>query len=96
MKTRIKTGNLTEERRAFLKKSGAMAAMSAFGVGFFTSCAKEVAEPDIPEEDDTPIAKDAITINDTTVLIQLDMVEDLESSGGWNFYYDTIKFFLLK
>lgn len=83
MKTRIKTGNLTEERRAFLKQSGAMAAMSAFGVGFFTSCAKEVAEPDLPEEDNTPLAKDAITINDTTVIIQLDLVEELDSSGGW-------------
>ncbi len=85
MKTRFKSGNLTEERRAFLKQSGAMAAMSAFGLSFFTACTKDVAEPDMPDEDENMEEPDveAITVTDNAVTIQLDLVEALGSSGGW-------------
>jgi cytochrome b6-f complex iron-sulfur subunit len=36
-----KSGNLSEERREFLRKTGSLAVMAMFGVGFFTSCSSE-------------------------------------------------------
>ncbi|RZS97446.1 twin-arginine translocation signal domain-containing protein [Cecembia calidifontis] len=46
MKTleKVQTGILSAERRDFLKKSGALAIMSAFGVGFFRASWKIPSE----------------------------------------------------
>lgn len=77
----VQTGRLSEERRAFLKKSGSLAIMSAFGVGFFTSCSNEDDRPNravIP-----PASSTGITIQGSTITVNLNEATALASTGGW-------------
>ncbi len=82
----IKTGNLSNQRREFLKKSGAVAVMSMFGVGFFTSCASDddvnPSNPSPPTSSNPPAAT-GITVNSDTVVIDLNVATNLNSSGAW-------------
>lgn len=81
MKTlqQIQTGSLTEERREFLKKSGAMAAMSLFGVAFFTGCSSDDTDPAPPP----PASGDGITTTATAVTVDLNVATTLAAAGGW-------------
>ena len=78
---KILSGRLNEERREFIKKSGSLAVMSMFGIGFFTSCSKEDMSPD--NNNPNPPNPDAIAITDANVKINLAMVGDLTKAGGW-------------
>lgn len=73
----VKTGMLSPSRREFLKKTGAVATMSMFGAGFFTACSNEDIAPD------GSTSADGITINSTTVLVDLTKKTVLQSEGGW-------------
>lgn len=79
-----KTGKLSEERREFLKKTGSLAVMSMFGIGFFTSCA---SDEDTQPRGNTPSqpsgAASGITVTSNTVTIDLTQVNTLNSAGGW-------------
>ncbi|MCR9084689.1 MAG: Rieske 2Fe-2S domain-containing protein [Cyclobacteriaceae bacterium] len=81
MKTiQVKSGNLTNSRRAFLEKSGSVLAMSVFGLSFFTSCSDE--------EDATPQAPptgggSGITVAGNTITIDLNQQTGLANNGGW-------------
>lgn len=78
-----KSGRLSAERRAFLKKTGSLAVMSLLGVGFFTSCTDDedtlpdnnVAVPSNPDN--------GITINGSTINIDLTKASSLKATGGW-------------
>lgn len=80
MKTleKVQTGMLSLERRNFLKKSGALAIMSAFGVSFFTSCADEEDSPGLPQAPST-----GITVQGDQVIVNLDQATALNNPGGW-------------
>ena len=77
----IKTGNLSSDRREFLRKSGAVAIMSMFGVGFFTSC----SEDDAPNGNNTnpPAGSTGITVNGNQIIVDLDVASVLGTTGGW-------------
>ncbi|SNS46782.1 Rieske [2Fe-2S] domain-containing protein [Belliella buryatensis] len=79
----IKSGTLSNQRRDFLKKSGAFAVMSMFGVGFFTSCASD--DDTTPTGNNTPPTGNSsgITVNSNTVVIDLAEVTALNNTGGW-------------
>lgn len=78
-----KSGRLSAERRAFLKKTGSLAVMSLMGIGFFTSCTSEedilpndnIANPSNPDS--------GININGNTITIDLSKVGGLTAAGGW-------------
>ncbi|GHB48622.1 QcrA and Rieske domain-containing protein [Mongoliitalea lutea] len=74
----IQTGTLTEARRAFLKKSGAFAVMSVFGVGFFTGCSDDT-EPGTPS---APVG-DSIQFSNGILTIDLSQASQLSNAGGW-------------
>lgn len=82
-----KSGNLSEERREFLRKTGSLAVMAMFGVGFFTSCSSEddpvpvANNPNQPPQ--TPAPTTAITVNNNSVVIDLSQVATLNNTGGW-------------
>lgn len=81
----VKTGNLSEPRRDFLKKTGSLAVMSMFGVGFFTSCSSdEDTTPNNTGNNNPPAgATTGITVSGNTVTINLDQATGLNASGGW-------------
>jgi Rieske Fe-S protein len=79
----IKTGSLSEERREFLKKSGALSVMSLFGVGFFTSCTTDDMDPSNPTPNTPPDENNGITATATSVTVDLDVATTLASTGGW-------------
>ncbi|MGY6521097.1 MAG: QcrA and Rieske domain-containing protein [Mongoliitalea sp.] len=74
----IQTGTLSEARRAFLKKSGAFAVMSVFGVGFFTGCSDDT-EPGAPP---APTGQ-GVEFSNNVLTIDLTQVSQLASPGGW-------------
>ncbi|TVP51686.1 MAG: Rieske (2Fe-2S) protein [Mongoliibacter sp.] len=78
----IKSGHLSSERRDFLRKSGSLAIMSMFGIGFFTSCAED-EEPRL--DDSTPPANggSAISFENNIITVDLDRAEALDRTGGW-------------
>jgi Rieske Fe-S protein len=80
MKTleKVQTGILSAERRDFLKKSGALAIMSAFGVGFFTSCSEDDDTPGLPQAPST-----GISVQGNQVIVNLDEATALNNQGGW-------------
>ncbi|MFD2201134.1 ubiquinol-cytochrome c reductase iron-sulfur subunit [Shivajiella indica] len=77
----IQTGNLSSERREFLRKSGAFAIMSMFGVSFFTSC----SEDETPSGNNTnpPSGSSGITVNGNQITVDLDVATALANTGGW-------------
>lgn len=77
----IKTGSLSSERRDFLKKSGALALMSAFGVSFFTSCSSD--GDDTPNGGDPPVTGTGITVSGNEITVNLDIATALANTGGW-------------
>jgi Rieske Fe-S protein len=79
----IKSGILSEERRDFVKKSGTIAVMSMFGIGFFTACSKEedVVNPENPVT--PPASSEGITVNNSSVVIDLGKTTALNNTGGW-------------
>jgi len=80
--TQMKSGTLSHERRKFIKKSGALAAMSLFGVSFFTACENE--EDTYPSTNNPSNSSDGgITVNSNTVVIDLGKVTDLQNAGDW-------------
>lgn len=74
----IQTGTLSDARRAFLKKSGAFAVMSMFGVGFFTGCSDD-PEPGPPAAG----VDQGVQENNSVLTIDLGQVPALANSGGW-------------
>lgn len=79
-----KIGKLSKERREFLKKTGSLAVMSMFGVGFFTSCASdEDTLPTGSTPTNPPAASSGITVNANTVVIDLTQATTLNNAGGW-------------
>jgi Rieske Fe-S protein len=78
LSTKNQKGQLSIERREFLKKAGGFAIMGLFGTSFFTSCS---------DDSEDPINVDAnsegITIDGDTITIDLNLIEELNSSGGW-------------
>ncbi len=79
----IKSGILSAERRDFIKKSGTMAVMSMFGIGFFTACStdEDVVEPENPVT--PPASNEGITVSNDAVVIDLNKTTGLNTSGGW-------------
>jgi Rieske Fe-S protein len=86
-KSEIKKGSLTEDRRKFLKKMGGLAAMTTFGLSFFTSCGEdESPQPpraNIVDNNDDDDKDTGVTVSGNTITIDLDIVTELNSSGGW-------------
>ncbi|MCH7410894.1 Rieske 2Fe-2S domain-containing protein [Belliella sp. DSM 111904] len=77
----FKSGRLSQARREFLKKSGAITIMSLFGANFFTSCG---SDDDTPGGGNTPATpQNGITVNEGTVVIDLSQVASLNDEGGW-------------
>lgn len=81
----IYTGKLNEERRAFLKQTGTFTAFTLAGIGFFSSCEKEENEPEVKNEPEVneKETEDAITITDTSVLLDLSKLTTLKTAGAW-------------
>ncbi|SIS77821.1 QcrA and Rieske domain-containing protein [Belliella pelovolcani] len=81
----IKSGTLSNQRRDFLKKSGAFAVMSVFGVGFFTSCASDDDTAPNNNNNTPPPSSGTtgITVNSDTVVIDLSQASSLNNEGGW-------------
>jgi cytochrome b6-f complex iron-sulfur subunit len=75
----IQTGTLTEARRAFLKKSGALAVMSVFGVGFFTGCSEDT-DPGTPP---APSTGQGVQFSNNVLTIDLSQTPALANAGGW-------------
>jgi cytochrome b6-f complex iron-sulfur subunit len=70
-----KIGRLNEDRRGFIKKSGALTVMSMMGIGFFTGCSND--------DDTEPTPTEAIVVTEDEVRIDLSQVADLNAAGGW-------------
>ncbi|ERM81225.1 hypothetical protein P872_20275 [Rhodonellum psychrophilum GCM71 = DSM 17998] len=79
----VKTGNLSDPRRDFLKKTGSLAIMSMFGVGFFTSCSSDEDTNPNTGNNNPPAGATGITVSGNTVTINLDQATGLNVAGGW-------------
>ena len=75
----IRSGQLSAERRAFIRKAGVFAAMSAFGLGFFTSC----GENDDPAPINPVPPGSGVDVDGSTVTIDLTEQPGLTQAGGW-------------
>ena len=85
-KIETKSGNLSSSRREFLEKSGSIAVMSIFGLGFFTACSSsEDMDPQQPPQNPPTSGggSNGITISGNTVRIDLDVQTGLKTAGGW-------------
>lgn len=78
--TETKSGQLSPERREFIRKSGALAAMSLFGVAFFTSCG---SDDDTQPNPNPPVGGSGITVSGNTITVNLDLATALANTGGW-------------
>lgn len=78
--TATKSGQLSPERREFIRKSGALAAMSLFGVAFFTGCS---SDEDTQPTPNPPAGGSGITVSGNTITINLDLATALANTGGW-------------
>jgi cytochrome b6-f complex iron-sulfur subunit len=78
--TATKSGQLSPERREFIKKSGALAAMSLFGVAFFTGCS---SDEDTQPTPNPPAGGSGITVSGNTITVNLDLATALANTGGW-------------
>ncbi|WP_144607132.1 QcrA and Rieske domain-containing protein [Algoriphagus algorifonticola] len=85
-KFETKSGNLSSSRREFLEKSGSIAVMSLFGLGFFTACSSsDDMDPQQPPQTPPPTSggSNGITVSGNTVRIDLDVQTGLKTSGAW-------------
>ncbi len=82
-KQNIKSGMLSEQRREFIKTSGAFAAMSIFGIGFFAACSEDEDTVEPVNPDTPPTSNDGITVNSDAVVIDLTKATALNNTGGW-------------
>jgi Rieske Fe-S protein len=80
--TEIKTGELSSARREFIKKSGAIAAMSMFGVAFFTGCSSDDPDPG-NGTNNPPATGNGIVVTNGLVTVNLDLATALATAGGW-------------
>jgi len=71
-------GQLNIERREFLKKAGGFAIMGLFGTSFFTSCSDDTEDPINVDSN-----SEGINVNGDIITIDLSIIEELNSSGGW-------------
>lgn len=78
-----KIGNLSIQRRDFLRKTGSLAVMSMFGVGFFTSCASDDDTNPSGNNPNQPTPSEGITVSSDSVVIDLTKVSNLNNAGGW-------------
>jgi cytochrome b6-f complex iron-sulfur subunit len=85
--TEIQTGELSSARRDFIKKSGALAAMSLFGVAFFTGCSSDDPNPG-GGTTNPPASGSGITVTNSTVTVNLDVATALATAGGWALVID--------
>ena len=76
----IKSGQLSDARRDFIKKSGALAAMSMFGLAFFTGCSD-----DSDSGPGRPMASPntGVSVSGNTITIDLTVATDLAAAGAW-------------
>lgn len=79
----IKSGILSEQRRDFIKKSGTVAVMSMFGIGFFTACSKDedIVSPENPVT--PPASSEGIMVSNDSVVIDISKATALNTTGGW-------------
>jgi Rieske Fe-S protein len=78
----IKSGQLSVERREFLKKTGSLAVMSMMGIAFFTSCTSE--DDATPTPNNPPAGgSSGITIAGNSITINLNQATALSAAGGW-------------
>ena len=79
-----KSGQLSEPRREFLKKTGSLAVMSLMGIGFFTSCtSEEDSLPNNPDGTDAAAPGSGVSVNGNLINIDLTQATGLASAGGW-------------
>ncbi len=77
-----KRGNLSNSRRDFIEKSGLTAAMTVFGLAFFTGCTDE--EDQTPAVNMPPASSaTGISVSGSTIRIDLDIQDGLKTSGAW-------------
>jgi nitrite reductase/ring-hydroxylating ferredoxin subunit len=76
--TKNQMGQLSIERREFLKKAGGFAIMGLFGTSFFTSCSDDTEDPINVDAN-----SEGINIDGDTITIDLNIIEELNTSGGW-------------
>ncbi len=77
----FKSGKLSQSRRDFIEKVGVTAALSAFGVAFFTACSD--AGEQTPATPTPPASSAGITIAGGTTRIDLTQQQGLTADGGW-------------
>lgn len=75
--TENKAGQLSSARREFLRKTGATAVMSLFGVSFFTGCSGDDPSPN------PPAPGNGITVAGNTITVDLNIATALAAAGGW-------------
>ena len=76
--TKNQMSQLSIERREFLKKAGGFAIMGLFGTSFFTSCSDDTEDPINVDAN-----SEGINIDGDTITIDLNIIEELNTSGGW-------------
>jgi cytochrome b6-f complex iron-sulfur subunit len=79
--TDLRSGQLDPERRDFLRKAGAITALTAFGIGFFTACSEEDNPGPGAGTGMPPPPAAGITVTDTAVTIDLNQQSGLQISG---------------
>lgn len=81
------SGKLTKSRREFIEKSGLTAALTMFGIGFFTSCSNsDDMEP--TGSTGTPMnpgtgSGTGISVSGNKITVDLSIQKDLNADGGW-------------
>ncbi len=83
---KIKSGNLSSQRRDFLKKSGSLTVMSMFGIGFFTACTSDddaMPGPGGSVNDPPAGSGSGIIVDGKITSVDLDKNTVLKATGGW-------------
>lgn len=82
--TTNQSGKLTKSRREFIEKSGLTAALTLFGIGFFTSCTNsdDMQPTGTPNNPGTGSGT-GITVSGNKITIDLTIQKDLNADGGW-------------
>ncbi|MGY6560323.1 MAG: QcrA and Rieske domain-containing protein [Nitritalea sp.] len=77
--TVLKSGTLSEQRRNFIKKTGALSVMALFGTHFFTACSSDDAEPALIDNG----SNGPVTVTANGLTIDISRVPALQAAGGW-------------